>query len=74
MQIRCGGEPDADEVVRREPVALQDGGEQLTDLLVHVPGLVPFQLDGSPDGSYRHLALLLGVDSAAAVPRLLRSA
>ena len=37
-----------------ERVALQDGGEQLADLLVHVAGLVPFQLDGAPDRSYRH--------------------
>ena len=54
VQIRRRGEPDADQVVRGECIALQDGGEQLTDLLVHVPGFVPLQLDGAADRSYRH--------------------
>jgi len=56
VAVQIGGrrEPDADQVVRGERVPLQDGGEQLADLLVHVAGLVPFQLDGSPDRSYRH--------------------
>ncbi|GGV12162.1 hypothetical protein GCM10010275_61550 [Streptomyces litmocidini] len=39
-------------------VALEDGGEQFLDLLAHVSGLVPFQLDGASDRSYRHVVLL----------------
>ncbi|GGT23762.1 hypothetical protein GCM10010207_24000 [Streptomyces atratus] len=58
MQIGGGREPDADQVVRDEVVALQDGGEQGADPLVHVSGLVLIQLDGSTDRSYRHVVLL----------------
>ncbi|GGV81636.1 hypothetical protein GCM10015535_21650 [Streptomyces gelaticus] len=58
MQVGCGREPDADQIVRDKTVALQDGVEQGTDPLVHVPGLVLFQLDGSADRSYRHVVLL----------------
>ncbi|GAA2981380.1 hypothetical protein Sfulv_10860 [Streptomyces fulvorobeus] len=58
MQVRGGREPDADQVVGDEAVALQDGGEQGADPLVHVSGLVPLQLDGSTDRSYRHVVLL----------------
>ncbi|CAM5687568.1 hypothetical protein SVIOM74S_04819 [Streptomyces violarus] len=43
-----------DQVLGGEVVALQDGREQGPHLLVHVPGLVPFELDGAPDRSYRH--------------------
>ena len=39
---------------RKEKTMIEDGGEQGPDLLVHVPGLVPLQLDGAPDRSYRH--------------------
>ncbi|GGP31997.1 hypothetical protein GCM10018980_68040 [Streptomyces capoamus] len=58
MQVGGGREPDADQVVGGEPVPLQDGGEQGLDPLPHVTGLVPVQLDGSPDRSYRHGLLL----------------
>nr|WP_247194687.1 hypothetical protein [Streptomyces sp. LBUM 1488] len=54
VQVGGGSEPDADQVVRGEFVALQDRGEQLAHLLVHVPRLVPVELDGAPDRSYRH--------------------
>ncbi|GGU62991.1 hypothetical protein GCM10010498_20550 [Streptomyces cavourensis] len=55
MQIGGGGEPDADQVVGDQLVAFQDGREQLTDPLLHVSGLVPLQLDGASDRSYRHV-------------------
>src|SRR5690606_4694318 len=54
VQVGGGREPDADEVVRGQTVALQEGGQQRADLLLHVSGFVPFQLDGAPDRSYRH--------------------
>ncbi|GAO10237.1 selenocysteine lyase [Streptomyces lydicamycinicus] len=55
MQIGGGGEPHADQVVRAQLVALQNGGEQRADLLLHVLRVVPLQLDGPADRSYRHV-------------------
>src|SRR5690606_14766556 len=54
VQVGGGREPDADQVVGVQTVALQNGGEQRADLLRHVTGLVPFQLDGPTDRAYRH--------------------
>ncbi|GES33071.1 hypothetical protein San01_55590 [Streptomyces angustmyceticus] len=55
MEIGGGGEPHADQVVRPEAVAFEEGGEQLADLLLHVLRVVPLQLDGPADRSYRHV-------------------
>src|SRR6478735_7253035 len=59
VQVGGGGEPDTDQVVGDELVALQDRGEQLAHPLVHVSGLVPLELDGSTDCSYRHVVPLV---------------
>jgi hypothetical protein len=53
-EIRGGREDDGDDVVGREVVALQHGGDELGRSLEDLLAGVAVHLDGAPDRAYRH--------------------